>query len=294
MNERLQKLMAQAGIGSRRHNEALIAAGRVRVNGRVARLGDKADPARDEIAVDGVRLNLQADQLIYIALNKPRHVLSSLEDEMGEERTTVRDLIDLRGHLYPVGRLDKPSEGLMLMTNDGDLAHRLTHPRFGHEKVYRVTVEGQPAQATLDQWRKGVMLDGRPTIPAKVEVIRQHREFTTLRIIMREGRKRQIRRVATQLGHPVSHLLREAIGPLKLGDLQPGQWRHLTPAEVAELKGVARRGPVARKKAAPPAQKPAPKPDRRPGSKPGGKPADHRSGRRERPGQRPSGKRTRN
>jgi 23S rRNA pseudouridine2605 synthase len=248
MNERIQKLMAQAGLGSRRHNEELIAAGRVKVNGRVAKLGDKADPALDTISVDGKRLNLQADTFIYIALHKPRHVLSSLEDEMGEERTTVRDLIDIPGHLYPVGRLDKPSEGLMLMTNDGDLAHRLTHPRYGHEKVYRVTVEGQPTQATLNQWRQGVMLDGRATIPAKIEVVRQQKEFTVLRLIMREGRKRQIRRIATQLGHPVRNLLREAIGPLKLGALSPGRWRHLTPEEVAALKAVTKAPPAAKKK----------------------------------------------
>jgi pseudouridine synthase len=284
MEERIQKLMAQAGIGSRRHNEELITAGRVRVNGRLARLGDKADPAVDTIVVDGARLNLQAEKFIYIALNKPRHVLSSLEDEMGEERTTVRDLIDLPGHLYPVGRLDKPSEGLMLMTNDGDLAHKLTHPRYGHEKTYRVTVEGQPAHQTLDQWRAGVMLDGRPTIPAKIEVVRQQKDFTTLKIIMREGRKRQIRRVAAQLGHPARQLVREAIGPLKLGDLPAGKWRHLTPAEVAELKGAARNAPAAKKRQGSFSGQKRPY---KPSGKPGGKPASQRSGK---PTGKPTGK----
>jgi 23S rRNA pseudouridine2605 synthase len=248
MEERIQKLMAQAGIGSRRHNEELIAAGRVKVNGRVARLGDKADGAKDTVTVDGVRLNLRTENYIYIALHKPRHVLSSLEDELDEERQTVRDLIDIPGHLYPVGRLDKPSEGLILMTNDGDLAHKLTHPRYGHEKTYRVTVEGQPSSAALNQWRQGVILDGRPTIPAKIDVIVQQKEFTVLRLIMREGRKRQIRRIAAQLGHPVRNLLREAIGPLKLGALSPGRWRHLTPEEVAALKTAAKAPPTVKKK----------------------------------------------
>lgn len=275
MEERIQKLMAQAGIGSRRHNEGLIAAGRVKVNGRLAKLGDKADAATDAITVDGARLNLQAEKFIYIALNKPRHVLSSLEDEMGEERTTVRDLIDVPGHLYPVGRLDKPSEGLMLMTNDGDMAHKLTHPRYGHEKIYRVTVEGQPAHQTLDQWRAGVMLDGRPTIPAKIEITRREKEFTTLKIVMREGRKRQIRRVAAQLGHSVRQLVREAIGPLKLGDLPTGKWRYLTPAEVAELKGAARNAPPARKK---PGHFSGEKRPYKPGDKPGNRAASQRSG----------------
>jgi 23S rRNA pseudouridine2605 synthase len=240
MKERLQKVMAQAGLGSRRHNETVIQAGRVRVNGKVARLGDKADPAVDKVEVDGVPLKPDSTAPLYIALNKPKHVISSLEDEMGEDRLTVRDLIDLPGHLYPVGRLDRESEGLILMTNDGDLAHKLTHPRYGHHKVYRVSVEGRPPAAVLNQWRQGVMLDGRPTLPVKIEVVQQQKEFTVLRLTMREGRKRQIRRIAAMLGHPVRHLVREQIGPLQLGDLKPGQWRHLSPREVRALREAAR------------------------------------------------------
>ena len=242
MEERLQKLMARANVGSRRASESIIAAGRVTVNGRVAKVGDKADPAVDRILVDGRPLfaapPTPGEPYLYIALNKPRGVLSSLEDEMEEGRTTVRDLIPIAAdtHIYPVGRLDKPSEGLVLMTNDGALAHRLTHPRYGHEKVYHVTVEGRILDRTLEQWRRGVMLDGRITAPAPIEVIERSTEQTRLRIILREGRKRQIRRVAADLGHPVRRLVRERIGPLSLGNLQPGEWRHLTAAEVRELQ----------------------------------------------------------
>lgn len=237
MEERLQKLMARAGLGSRRSNEELIAAGRVHVNGRVAKLGQKADPARDRIEVDGRVLQFAPaeQQLTYVLLNKPRGVISSLEDELGEGRETVRDLIPLPGHLYPVGRLDKPSEGLMLLTNDGRLAHRLTHPRFEHEKIYEVQLEGRISNRDLEQWRRGVMLDDRITAPAPIEVLQRDNKTTRLRIIMREGRKRQIRRIAAAFGHPVQRLVRLNIGPLELGDLRPGQWRHLTHEELQRL-----------------------------------------------------------
>lgn len=235
--------MARANLGSRRSCEMIIAEGRVRINGRVARLGDKADPGVDRVEVDGRPLFAQGEPMaaapfIYIALNKPRGVISSLEDEMEADRTTVRDLIRIEGaqHIYPVGRLDKPSEGLVLMTNDGVLAHRLTHPRYGHEKTYDVTLEGQISDTALDQWRRGVMLDGRITAPAPIEVIERRRDATRLRIILREGRKRQIRRIAAALGHPVRRLVRERIGPLALGDLQPGQWRYLTDSEISQLR----------------------------------------------------------
>lgn len=235
--------MARANLGSRRSCEIIISEGRVTVDGRVAKLGDKADPTRQRIEVDGRPLFAESAGaanagLIYIALNKPRGVISSLEDEMEEGRTTVRDLIDIEGehHIYPVGRLDKPSEGLVLMTNDGALAHRLTHPRYGHEKVYDVTVEGNISERALDQWRRGIILDGRITAPAPIEVVERSPDSTRLRIILREGRKRQIRRIAAALGHPVRRLIRERIGPLALGDLPSGQWRYLTEREVNDLK----------------------------------------------------------
>ncbi|MCP4428265.1 MAG: rRNA pseudouridine synthase [Chloroflexi bacterium] len=238
MEERLQKLMAQAGLGSRRENEKLIAAGQVRVNGRIAKLGDKANPEKDKVEVRGRLLKLRRSQekLVYIALNKPKGVISSLEDELGKGRKTVRDMIPLPGHLYPVGRLDKQSMGLMLMTNDGDLAHKLTHPRYGHEKTYQVTIEGKISSETLNKWRRGVRLDGRKTAPAKIKVINQGANFTLLQIVMREGRKRQIRRVANMLGHSVTRLVREKIGPLSLGNLKTGDWRHLAGGEISALK----------------------------------------------------------
>ncbi len=251
VEERLQKILARANLGSRRSCETIIAEGRVTVDGRVAVLGDKADPAINRIAIDGRPLVISGNQdsdeaLIYIALNKPRGVISSLEDEMEEGRTTVRDLIQIDDaiHIYPVGRLDKPSEGLVLMTNDGEMAHRLTHPRYGHEKVYIVTVEGSISDKVLDQWRRGVMLDDRITAPAPIEVIERETGSTKLRIILREGRKRQIRRIAAALGHPVRRLVRERIGPLALGDLKPGQWRYLSEQEVGQLVRSVEESPM--------------------------------------------------
>lgn len=236
MYQRLQKLLAQAGLGSRRENEKLIEAGRVYVNGRVATLGDKANPLTDRIEVDGEPLDVTRERLVYIALNKPKGIISSTEDELRQGRPTVRDLIDVPGHLYPVGRLDKQSEGLVLMTNDGELAHKLTHPRYGHEKTYDVIVAGYVTDEALEEWRWGVMLDEEVTAPAEVEVIARREDLTRLKVVLREGRKRQIRRVASQLGYPVISLRREKIGPLELGNLPPGEWRFLRPKEVAALQ----------------------------------------------------------
>jgi 23S rRNA pseudouridine2605 synthase len=245
MAERLQKLLARAGLGSRRSSEALIAAGRVRVNGRVAKLGDRAEPGTDRIEVDGKPVSFE--KRVYVKLNKPKGVISSTEDELQQGRKTVRDLVAIPGHLYPVGRLDKQSEGLMILTNDGQLAHRLTHPRFGHEKRYRVAVAGSPPATVLDQWRNGVILEDGPTAPVTIQVLNQQRDHTLLLVTMREGRKRQIRRIAAQLGYPVTSLVRQEIGPIQLGDLKPGQWRHLTPEEVQALKKALdqRRPPAA-------------------------------------------------
>lgn len=238
MEERIQKLMAQAGLGSRRECEKLIADGRVTVNGRRATLGAKANPATDTIVVNGRTIKPLQTESVYIALHKPKGVISSLDDELEEGRTTVRDLVPLPGHLYPVGRLDKQSTGLILMTNDGDLAHKLTHPRYGHDKTYKVVVEGRLSQEALSKWQEGVYLDGRKTAPTKIRIIQQDVSFTRLEIVMREGRKRQIRRVANMLGYPVKQLVREKIGPLSLGNLKIGDWRHLTQKEVAALKAA--------------------------------------------------------
>lgn len=228
--------MARAGLGSRRDNEKLIAAGRVRLNGRIARLGDKADPLQDKIEVDGWPLSFSSQQQIYIKLYKPRGVISSLEDEMGEGRPIVRDLIPQAGHIYPVGRLDKQSEGLMLMTNDGKLAHQLTHPRYAHEKEYEVILEGRISDQNLERWRQGVHLDDRLTAPADIKILRTSKKETLLRITLREGRKRQIRRIAAVFGHPVQSLIRTRIGSLKLGNLMPGEWRYLNAEEIQTLQ----------------------------------------------------------
>ncbi|MEM9773972.1 MAG: pseudouridine synthase [Chloroflexota bacterium] len=232
MRERIQKIMAKAGLGSRRACEKLIERGRVTVNGQVAKLGDQADPYKDKIVVDGSPLP-RAEKPVYIMVHKPRNVISD-DDDRG--RKTVRDMIDeVPGHLYPVGRLDAMSVGLVLMTNDGDMAHHLTHPRYQHEKTYRVKVEGNISNETLEKWRRGVYLDEGRTLPAKVKATERGTGFTWLEIIMREGKKRQIRRVAAKLGHSVQHLSREKLGPLKLGNLGLGKWRYLSEFEIEKL-----------------------------------------------------------
>jgi 23S rRNA pseudouridine2605 synthase len=246
MEERLQKILAHAGLGSRRACEELIRQGRVAVDGQVAQLGQKADPNRDRITVDGKPVRVKR-RCTYVALHKPRDVLS-VEGGGSDRIPTVRDLVPLPGRLFPVGRLDLRSEGLILLTDDGDLAQRLTHPRFGHEKEYSVLVKGEPDEATLGHWRRGVFLDGRRTAPAEVTVARQEKGVTWLRVVLREGRKRQIRQVAAMLGHPVHRLIRVRIGPLRLGDLKPGQWRRLTSAEVKALRSAVQKPRRGRKR----------------------------------------------
>ncbi|MCL4274213.1 MAG: rRNA pseudouridine synthase [Anaerolineales bacterium] len=235
MQERLQKLLAQAGYGSRRACEVFITEGRVRVNGKVAVLGQKADLAVDKVTVDGKAL-AKKEALVYIALYKPRNVLSAAEGQ--DDRQTVRDLIPLEGHLYPVGRLDFDSEGLILMTNDGELTNKLTHPRYGHEKEYRVLVARRPDEKQLEAWRRGVVLtDGDKTQPADVRFLSTSGKGAWIQVIMGEGKKRQIREVGKLLGLPVVKIIRLRIGTLKLGSLKPRQWRYLTEDEVRELKG---------------------------------------------------------
>ena len=236
MAERLQKILAQAGYGSRRACEDFITAGRVRVNGQIAELGQKADPTKDKITVDGKPI-AAAEKPLYIALYKPRNVLSTVEHERGDERQTVREIVDVPGHLYPVGRLDFESEGLVLMTNDGELTNRLTHPSFGHTKEYRVLLARRPDQEQLDAWRRGVILeDGHKTAPAEVRFESAQGKGAWVRVVMGEGRKRQIREICKQLGLPVVRIVRIRIGALRLGNLKPRQWRYLTTKEVEDLK----------------------------------------------------------
>ena len=234
MEDRRQKILARAGFGSRRAREELIRQERVLVNGEVADLGQRADPTRDRITLDGKSVSAP-DQYTYVALQRPRGILSDKGDGSGR-LSTVLDLVPLPVRLFPVRRLDLRSEGLILLTDDGDLAYRLTHPRFGHEKEYHALVEGEPGEAALKNWRRGVFLDGRRTAPARVSILRRENGKTWLRVVLREGRKRQIRRVAAMLGHPVHRLIRVRIGPLRLGDLPPRQWRRLTGSEVEALR----------------------------------------------------------
>lgn len=236
MLERLQKILAQAGYGSRRACEDFITAGRVRVNGQLATLGQKADPAFDKITVDGKPI-AAAESLTYIALNKPRFVLSTVESERGDERQTVRDLVEVPQHIYPVGRLDFESEGLVLLTNDGDLANKLTHPKFGHQKEYRVLLARRPDPDQLEAWRRGVVLeDGYKAAPADIRFESPQGKGAWVRVIMGEGRKRQIRETCKQLSLPVVRIVRTRIGALRLGNLKPRQWRYLTREEVDSLK----------------------------------------------------------
>jgi 23S rRNA pseudouridine2605 synthase len=230
--ERIQKILAAAGYGSRRSCEELIRQRRVRVNEVTVELGARADPARDVIMVDGRRVRAET-RLVTVALYKPRGIVTTLDDERG--RKTVRDLVPLEAHLVPIGRLDADSEGLVLMSNDGDLVNRLTHPRFEHEKEYHVFVEGRPDEAALSHWRRGVMLEGRRTLPAQVSLMQIEGEGTWLRVVMREGRKRQIRNVAALLGHPARQLIRVRVGPIRLGSLRPGEWRYLNGQEARAL-----------------------------------------------------------
>jgi 23S rRNA pseudouridine2605 synthase len=246
MPERLQKILARAGYGSRRACEALITSGRVRVNGQIAVLGQKADPTVDAITFDGARL-VAPEKLTYIALYKPRNVISSTDDPVG--RTTVSELIPEGSHVHPVGRLDWDSEGLVLMTNDGDLTNRLTHPRYGHTKEYRVLVARRPDAQQIETWRRGVVLgDGYRTAPAAVELASGYGKGAWLRITMGEGRKRQIREVGSLLGLPIVRIVRVRIGTLRLGTLKPGEWRHLTEREIQELQGKAAPAVPARRK----------------------------------------------
>jgi 23S rRNA pseudouridine2605 synthase len=239
---RLQKLISTAGMASRRAAEDLIREGRVSVNGEIVRtLGTRADPATDVVRVDGRRLRFDARQR-YILLNKPKGYVTTRRDPEG--RRTVMDLLQgVREYVYPVGRLDYDSEGLLLLTSDGDLAARLTHPRHAVERVYESIVKGDPAESALEELRHGVSLDGERTAPAQVRRVgtigRGRQQTTKLMITLREGRNRQVRRMCAAVGHPVRHLSRVRMGPIRLGDLRTGQWRDLSPAEVDKLKNAS-------------------------------------------------------
>ena len=230
--ERLQKVLARAGFGSRRACDELIDAGRVTVDGTVAELGRRVDPSRDHVAVDGVPVSIR-EGLVHYLLNKPAGVVTTASDPQG--RPTVFELVPDAPRVFPVGRLDADTEGLLIMTNDGDLAHRLTHPSFGVEKEYVAEVQGAPSRASVRRLRDGVELDDGVTAVARVALV----EPNVLRIVIHEGRNRQVRRMCDAVGHPVVRLVRTRIGPVSDRRLPPGQWRPLTPAELRELEKAA-------------------------------------------------------
>jgi 23S rRNA pseudouridine2605 synthase len=243
MAERIQKLLSQWGIASRRHAEEMILAGRVTLNGKPAQLGDKAEPTHDRLTVDGKPINASnRPRDLYLLINKPKDVLCTCEDPKG--RKTVLELLPphlQQGQgLHPVGRLDRNSTGALLLTNDGELTLRLTHPRYHLPKTYDVWLNGHPSDEALEEWRSGMELDGQKTLPATLEVLDETRDQIHLLITLTEGRNRQIRRLAEALGFEVTKLNRRSIGPLMLNSrgksLGSGQFRYLTPGEVKLLK----------------------------------------------------------
>jgi 23S rRNA pseudouridine2605 synthase len=240
MQERLQKILSAAGVASRRASEQMILEGRVMVNGvTILELGTKADPSKDAIKVDGRRIKTDVVQQRYIVVYKPKGYVTTRKDPEG--RRTVMDLIGDGAYIYPVGRLDYDTEGLLLMMTDGELAARLMHPRHEVDKVYEVIVLGTPDQRAVEKLRKGVFIEGGRTAPADVHVgttVKGPKPTTKLTMTIREGKNRQIRRMCSAVGLPVRDLRRIQMGPIALGRLKPGQWRDLTPAEIKRLKSA--------------------------------------------------------
>jgi 23S rRNA pseudouridine2605 synthase len=233
--ERLQKVLARAGLASRRASEELIAEGRVRVNGEVAELGRRIDPDADQVTIDGVPVPV-APGLVHYLLNKPPGVVTTASDPQG--RPVVVDLVPAEPRVFPVGRLDADTEGLLILTNDGGFAHRLTHPSFGVAKEYLAEVEGTPGRAVLRTLREGVDLEDGRTAPARVSLVSPG----VLRLVISEGRNRQVRRMCEAVGHPVRRLVRTRIGPVADRRLPPGSWRPLTTGEVRSLEAEAAQG----------------------------------------------------
>lgn len=235
---RLQKMLADCGIASRRKAEEMIAAGKVRVNGSIAKVGDKVDPKKDKVTVKGKPVESRA-QDVYIMLHKPRGFITTMNDEM--DRKCVAELVrEIPERIYPVGRLDRDSEGLLLMTNDGAFANAMMHPSKHVPKTYRVTVRPSITEDQLTQMAVGIEIEGRKTAPADVRVLSQEPGRVVLEMVLHEGRNREIRKMCEALGLEVARLKRIAIGPVRLGMLQPGKWRELTGEEVKRLMAGAK------------------------------------------------------
>lgn len=240
MSDRLQKVISRAGLMSRRAAEELIAQGRISIDGRVAVLGDRVDPSIHQVLVDGIPIPVAPDLCTYL-VNKPLGVISTADDPEG--RPTVIELVDGDVRVWPVGRLDADSEGLILVSNDGELTNRITHPRFGVTKTYTVVVEGLPSKATVRRLTDGVELDDGPAAALSARVVDRSNETTMIELVMTEGRNREIRRMCEVIDHPVVRLVRTAIGPLVDRSLRPGSSRLLTAIEVAELYRAAEPSP---------------------------------------------------
>lgn len=236
MAERLNKVLAHAGVASRRGVEELILQERITVNGEIVTdVGRKVEVGVDDIRVDGEKVKFeQSENHLYYALYKPRHVLTTVSDPF--DRPTVMDFVGAKTRMYPIGRLDGASEGLVILTNDGDLTNRLTHPRFEHEKEYRVKISGTPTDTALKAWREGTYLDDGRTLPAKVTVDSSTGSGTWLRFVLKEGRNRQLRRMIEIFNHMIHRLIRVRMGPVLVGTLTPGKWRPLTKEEIAALE----------------------------------------------------------
>jgi len=232
---RLNKYLSRAGVASRRQADRLISEGRVRVNGKVVRrLGAKADAGKDEITVDGKKV-APKETPVYVLMNKPPGYLVTMKDPL-RRPTVFRLLPSSLGRIFPVGRLDFDSEGLLLLTNDGEMAHRLMHPRYGIKKVYKVRVRGLPGTGERRLLEKGLFLDGKKTAPTRVSVLGSNSRSAAIRIELAEGRKREVKRMFEAVGHPVLRLKRLQFGGLKVGNLKRGQWRHLRPHEISALR----------------------------------------------------------
>lgn len=242
MEVRVQKIIAESGYCSRRKAEELILEKRVKINGRPCNLGDKADKVKDIISIDGENLYVEKKRnLVYIMLNKPRGYVTTMSDEMG--RRCVTDLLEgVEERVFPIGRLDRNSEGLLLFTNDGDLANKIMHPSCHVSKTYRVTVHSDVNEDQVLELTNGVVIDDRKTLPASVSVLTKEPERTVLQITIKEGRNRQIRKMCEAVGLEVARLKRTSVGPLKLGMLKPGTWRELTSQELTALRNSIAKG----------------------------------------------------
>jgi pseudouridine synthase len=238
MEERLQKFLAEAGVASRRKAEELIAAGKIKVNGKVVtELGTKIDPKKDEVLYLDKKVSKKEVELVYIMLHKPEGYVTTAKEQFG--RPGVMDLVrDVKERIFSVGRLDYDTSGLLLLTNDGDLTYKLTHPKHDVDKTYIAKLYGTPDDMDLQKFRRGVVIDGKQTKPAKMQIIEKGERQSTVEIIIHEGRNRQVRKMCEAIKHPVAQLKRVATGDLTMGDLPKGKYRHLTPKEVKYLKSL--------------------------------------------------------